>query len=122
MFVSIRVASDNKKFIDTIGVKISTEQNIEQPLTFLFIFYLFYLLNTKCHLHTVDTLIQLNSHGRIQDFTEVGAANILFCENFPKTAWNWKKLNWAGGGVRGEEKILLCRSATVLVTYLSKWS
>ena len=51
---------------------------------------------------------------RIQDFPEVGAptpqggANIRFCQNFPKTAWNWKNLDPQGGA----SKILLCRSTT----------
>ena len=39
---------------------------------------------------------------RIQDYSEVGAptlrgvANIQFCQNFPKTAWNWKNLDPQG--------------------------
>ena len=39
---------------------------------------------------------------RIQDFPEVGTpslqggANILFCQIFPKTAWNWKNLDPQG--------------------------
>ena len=41
---------------------------------------------------------------RIQDFPEEGAptpqggANIRFCQNFPKTAWNWKNLDPQGRG------------------------
>ena len=38
-----------------------------------------------------------------------GAANIRFCQKFPKTAWNWKNFGPRGGGA---SKILLCRSAT----------
>ena len=42
----------------------------------------------------------------IQDFPEEEAptprggrgANIWFCQNFPKTAWNWKNLDPRGGG------------------------
>ena len=51
---------------------------------------------------------------RIQDFPKEGAptpqggANIWFCQNFPKTAWNWKNLDRGGRA----SKILLCRSAT----------
>ena len=29
-----------------------------------------------------------------------GGANIRFCQNFPKTAWNWKNLDPQGGGAR----------------------
>ena len=44
-----------------------------------------------------------NDQWRIQDFPEEGAptpqggANIRFCQNFPKTAWNWKNLDPQGG-------------------------
>ena len=40
---------------------------------------------------------------RIQDFPEEGAptpqggANIQFCQNLPKTGWNWKNLDPQGG-------------------------
>ena len=42
------------------------------------------------HVHTIQW--------RIQDFPEAGrqlsrGANIRFCQNFPKTAWNWKNLD-----------------------------
>ena len=54
---------------------------------------------------TISLLAFMGSYQwRIQDFPKEGAptlqggANIRFCQNFPKTAWNWKNLDPRGGG------------------------
>ena len=44
--------------------------------------------------------------------------NIRFCQIFPKTAWNWKNLDSRRGHVF---KILLCMSATAIIT-THQWS
>ena len=67
---------------------------------------------------------------RIQDFPEEGAptsrggANIQFCQNFPKTAWNWKNLDPRG---RAHLKFyyvdppLVCKTLFTLTVNLYCW-